>query len=300
MNEPIRFYNRYSGEVETEDVYGEGFLRWAYGTVPGRAAVSTFVKRPFFSKWYGWRMTRPASRARVIPFIESYGLDGSEFAKEPEDFKSFNDFFYRRLKPEARPVTPGDDVVVFPADGRHFAISDTRKVDLVFVKGQRFDLTALFGGDRALAERFLGGALVFSRLCPVDYHRFHFPVAGEASAPRLLNGFLYSVSPIALRRRLAYLWENKRVLTLVESGRFGTVATLEVGATCVGSINYTSVLPGSVGKADEKGYFAFGGSATLTLFEPGKVALSRDLVDYSAQGLEVYAKMGDKMATLET
>src|SRR5438128_1264906 len=82
-------------------------------------------------------------------------------------------------------------------------------------------------GTSADAEKFAGGAMLISRLCPVDYHRFHFPVAGVPGEPRLINGWLYSVSPVALRRRLKYLIENKREVTLIESPQFGTVAMVE-------------------------------------------------------------------------
>ena len=81
----------------------------------------------------------------------------------------------------------------------------------VYVKGQRFDLGRLLGDDNW--RRNFAGAAVFSRLCPVDYHRFHFPVAGEPGNARLINGPLYSVNPLALRDRLAILWENKRYIT---------------------------------------------------------------------------------------
>jgi phosphatidylserine decarboxylase len=81
--------------------------------------------------------------------------------------------------------------------------------------------------------------MLISRLCPSDYHRFHFPVSGIPSEAKLVNGSLYSVSPIALRRNIRYLVMNKRVITLIEAPEFGTVAMIEVGATNVGSIVQT-------------------------------------------------------------
>ncbi len=132
-------------------------------------------------------------------------------------------------------------------------------------------------GDAELAARYADGALVLSRLCPVDYHRFHFPAAGVPGATRLIEGPLFSVSPIALRKRLAYLWTNKRTLTPLETGRFGTVLLLEIGATCVGTIQQTFAPANPWTKAQEKGYFAFGGSSTITIFEPGAVTLAADL-----------------------
>lgn len=283
--------------METETVYGEGFLHWTYGHPLGAIALSAFVKRPFFSAWYGWRMSAEKSAARVAPFIERYGLDAADFADAPDSFRSFNEFFHRKLKPTARPVDADETSVVFPADGRHLGFQRASAIEGVFVKGQKFDLAALLG-DAALAAKYADGPLVLSRLCPVDYHRFHFPAAGTPGETRLINGPLFSVSPIALRQRLAYLWMNKRTITPLRTERFGTVQLIEIGATCVGTIRQTFTPGNPVEKGEEKGYFAFGGSSTITLFEPGAVKLEADLADHSARQTELYAKVGTRMASV--
>ena len=292
--EPIRYFNRLTGKMETEKVYGEGFLRWTYGHPAGKLALWSFVKRPFFSEWYGRRMDKPESAARVKPFIERYGLDPSDFADAPESYGSFNEFFFRKLKPAARPIDEDADSVVFPADGRHLGFQRASDIQGVFVKGQRFQLRELLG-DAALAERYEDGALVLSRLCPVDYHRFHFPAAGVPGENRMIDGPLFSVSPIALRKRLSYLWTNKRAITRLKTERFGTVLLLEIGATCVGTIRQTYAAGTDVAKGAEKGYFAFGGSSTITIFEPGAVRLEEDLLAQSSKLTELYAKVGSRM-----
>ena len=150
-------------------------------------------------------------------------------------------------------------------------------------------------GDDALGDKFAGGSMLISRLCPVDYHRFHFPVNGLPSEPKLINGYLYSVSPIALRKNINYLVENKRMLTLIDSPEFGSVAMLEVGATNVGSIVQTFVEERVLPKGEEKGLFKFGGSCVITLFERGRIKFEHDLVEQSANFLETYARMGDRL-----
>jgi len=296
MAEPdvITFYNRYTQRLEQEQVYGAAWMRWTYCHPFGRLALAAFVKRPFFSQWYGWRMNRSVSRRKIRPFIRTYGLDPNDFAAPPESFRSFNEFFYRRLKPEARPVDPDPNAVIFPADARHLGFPDASQIEGVFVKGQRFDLTRLLG-DGELAQRYARGAIVLSRLCPVDYHRFHFPVAAKTSTTLQFDGPLYSVNPIALRRKLAYLWENRRTLTVLTSAQFGTVLMLEIGATNVGSIVQTFQPGTAVAKGDEKGYFQFGGSSTLLVFEPGRIQLADDLVAHSRQQTELYARIGDRL-----
>ncbi|MFP4167081.1 MAG: phosphatidylserine decarboxylase [Opitutales bacterium] len=271
-------------------MYGERFLRWAYGNPLGRLTVALVVKRRWFSRWYGRRMNRPASRSKIEPFIREYGVDTEEFAEPVENFKTFNEFFYRRLKPDARPVAPGEKTAVFPADGRHLAIPDVSLAEGVFVKGQCFDLAALLDGE---TEAFAGGSALISRLCPVDYHRYHFPVSGRAGSPRAAGASLRSVNPLALRRRISILWENRRMITAIDSDAFGKVAVVEVGATCVGGLHPT-FSPGRVEKGDEKGYFSFGGSCVVTIFQRGAICFDEGLVQRSAEGREVYAKMGDR------
>jgi phosphatidylserine decarboxylase len=155
-------------------------------------------------------------------------------------------------------------------------------------------MAELFGSAEA-ARPFEGGALVVSRLCPVDYHRFHFPLAGTPGRALRLPGPLDSVSPVALRAGARALAANKRELTILDNTIAGRVALIEVGASCVGRI-VQGYAPGQpVARGAEKGYFLFGGSTTITVFEPGKVTLDADLTANTTRGLETYAPMGSRM-----
>jgi phosphatidylserine decarboxylase len=298
MRRPVSYFNRLTRQCETEPIYGEDFLRRAYETAPGRLALQALVKRAIFSRWYGWRMSRPASRDKIGPFIARYHIREDEMAADPASFPHFNAFFSRRLKPTARPVAAQSNAAIFPADGRHFAIPDLAANDGIFVKGIRFDLGSLLR-DNALAARFERGAMLVSRLCPVDYHRFHFPCNGTPGEARLIRGPLYSVNPIALRVRPSILWENKRFLTRHPSPQWGEVLLMEIGATCVGTVKQTYRADEPVRKGAEKGYFLFGGSCVITIFEPGRAQFAEDLVAHSAEGREVYALMGDVAAELQ-
>ncbi len=296
MNQ-IVYFDRYRQTTCTEQVYGDSYLRWTYGTFTGRLALAAVVKRVWFSRWYGWRMDRPASRQKIAPFIQQYGLDADEFVRRPDEFANFNEFFYRQLKPEARPVDSDPSSVVFPADGRHLCIPNLSCNDGLFVKGEMFDLATLLG-DNTLAEQFAGGSLLLSRLCPVDYHRYHFPAGGLTGPSNLINGPLYSVNPIALCQNINILTTNKRALTILETDSLGRVLLLEIGATCVGSICQTFAANSTVAKGDEKGYFRFGGSSTITIFERGRVTFDEDLVENSARHRELYARVGDHMGRI--
>jgi phosphatidylserine decarboxylase len=212
----IVYFDRYKNSTCVEKVYGDKALRWTYGTLAGRISLNVLVKRAIFSHWYGWRMDQPSTREKIAPFIAQYELDPSEFLCDVKDFASFNEFFFRKLKPEARPIDTAASSVVFPADGRHLCVPDLSQCDGLFVKGEMFSLEKLLQ-DRKLADRYAKGSLLLSRLCPVDYHRFHFPAAGVPGATRLINGPLFSVNPIALCQNIQILATNKRCVTELQT-----------------------------------------------------------------------------------
>lgn len=294
-SQPVRFINRYSGKEEVEPVPGEGWLRWLYETGTGQVALHVLVKRAILSRIYGWRLDRKSSRARIDPFIKQYGLDASEFSLPPSAYLSFNHFFHRELAEGARPIDSDPRSLVFPADGRHLAFENVEEAAGFYVKGDKFTVADLLADPRA-AGVFSRASMVISRLCPTDYHRFHFACGGVAAPARLIQGPLFSVNPIALRRSVRYLVQNKRVVTMLRSPEFGEVAIVEIGATMVGGIVQTYTA-GAVPKGGEKGYFKFGGSCVITLFEHGRVRLAADVVQNTAAGLETYARIGDRLGT---
>jgi phosphatidylserine decarboxylase len=294
--EPLRYYDRYDRTLKTEKIFGERWLRFAYGNPLGRLSVWLFAKRRLFSWFYGRRMNDRKSEMLIFKFIADYDINAFEFAKSAFEFKTFNEFFHRALKPESRPIAPGLEVAVLPADGRHLAFPDIDLADGFYVKGSKFSLSDLLGDDE-LAREFSGGAMLISRLCPSDYHRFHFPVSGTPSEAVLIRGSLFSVNPIALRRNIQYLVRNKRFLTFIDSAEFGKVAMVEVGATNVGSIVEGFLAGRPVEKGAEKGMFAFGGSCVITLFAKGRIQLDPDLVEQTSRHVETYARMGDRLGT---
>ncbi|MEM7672525.1 MAG: phosphatidylserine decarboxylase [Verrucomicrobiota bacterium] len=287
--EPIRFWNPYTAKVEEEDVYGERFLRFAYETPLGRVFLGALVKRAFFSKWYGWKMDQPGSVDKVERFIRDYGIEMSDYTVPEGGFRHFNDFFYRKLSEGSRPIAEGD--AVFPADGRHLGIPEIGRESWLYAKGFQFRLETLLAGTDFL-NTWRSGAGLISRLCPVDYHRFHAPVSGRVSAIIDLEGPLFSVSPIALRRNIDYLLTNKRKLVVIESPQMGRVGFIPVGATCVGSIVLSEEVGCEVEKGQELGYFRFGGSCVITLFEKGQIRLGGKFVEAQEREMEVYERMG--------
>lgn len=294
MND-IYYIDRRTGEKKREKIYGHFFIQLLYGEAFFSSLLLRIVAHlSFFSRFYGWMQRRPASRRKVRPFIEAFDVDASEFLEPVDAFQSFNDFFIRRLKPEARPLDLRDDVVILPTDARYLVFPDIDAADGFWVKGKKFSLAALLQ-DKALAERYRRGALVMARLCPVDYHRFHFPCHCLPGPARLINGPLYSVSPLALKKNIDYLSENKRMITTLQTKQCGTLLFIEVGATNVGSIHQTYTPDRSCAKGEEKGYFSFGGSCILLLFEPGKIQLDADLIRNAEAKIETLGLLGQSL-----
>jgi phosphatidylserine decarboxylase len=165
------------------------------------------------------------------------------------------------------------------------------EVGCLRVKGAEVTVDELLGGTET--ERYRDGAAMVVRLAPADYHRFHFPDAGEAGPSRAIGGRLHSVHPIALAAGAPSL-RNKRSVTLLATARFGTIALIEVGALCVGTIVQT-YRPGRVARGDEKGYFRFGGSTIVVLAEPGRLHFDEDLERASADGVETLVRVGSRV-----
>lgn len=288
----IYYIDRATGKKEQEQVFGEKAIAFFYGgSFLGSLLQGLVSKNPFFSHLYGYIQSQPCSKKKVAPFIEKYGVDASEFEKKIDEFTSFNDFFIRKLKKGVRPIDLKKNSAVIPADGRFLFYQNISTEKNFIVKGKSFDVSR-FLKDEALAARYQNGSLILGRLCPVDYHRFHFPVSGIPGKARLINGYLYSVNPTAIKSNIEIFYENKRYLTEIETEEFGKVLFLDIGATVVGKVTQTYTPGTRVEKGDEKGYFSFGGSEVALLFEEGRIKIDRDLLESTESGLEVLCKVG--------
>jgi phosphatidylserine decarboxylase len=295
---PIRFVELESGVVKEERVYGGAWIKALYGTMLGRA-ISNIVALPPFSRFYGWLQDRPRSRRKVKPFIEKFDINMSDFLAEEgrsdaDPFSSFNAFFTRRVTDTARPFAQGK---VFPApcDARYFAYESLDDAVSIPVKGSFFKASALLNHPK-WNEVFDKGPGFIARLCPVDYHRFHFPDAGRVLDSWRIAGALHSVNPWALAFREDIFMINERQVTILETEQFGKLAYVEVGATCVGKIQQTHHEE-TFERGDEKGMFLFGGSTVIVLGERGKWAPDERILTHTKEGVEAYLKMGQAVGT---
>jgi len=290
---PIKYVNRETGTIEIEKVAGEAWLKWLYYNPLGELSLQTLVKRKFVSEIYGRLMDTRWSAKKIEPFVKDFNIDLSIARRNR--FKTFNDFFIRKLKPSARPVDMDSNVLVSPGDGKILAYDNIGNQSFI-VKGYRFDVRSFLNND-SLAALYGNGSMILLRLCPTDYHRYHFPLGGTVSPDVKINGSLFSVSPIALRTIPEVFLLNKREYIILANRRFGDVIMSEIGATMVGSIVQT-YKGDTVVKGQEKGYFKFGGSSILLLFKKGTLKIDNDLLENTANGLETQVRMGEKIGQL--
>ena len=298
MIKPIRYADLDTGVVQEEQVYGGFWVKLMYGNPVGRL-FSAIVALPFISRFYGWLQDRPGSSQKVLPFIKDFDIQMDDFLIEegrtPEaPFSTFNQFFTRRLSEGARPFAEGSKFPA-PCDARYFAYSELNDDVRIPVKGSKFKASALLNSDEWQAH-FADGPGFIARLCPVDYHRFHFPDDGEVLATWRVPGVLHSVNPWALAFRDDIFMVNEREVTILQTKNFGKLAYVEVGATCVGKIqqNYTGT---KFARGDEKGMFLFGGSTVIVIGEKGRWNIDAKILENTAEGVETYLKMGRALGT---
>lgn len=290
----IEYIDRKSGNIQIENPPGENFLKFLYHNPLGKLPLSFLVKRKFLTEIYGKKMRDEKSKSKILPFVKEYNINMEESIKSVEEFNSFNDFFIRKLKSGAREIDTAEDVLVSPADGKILLFNDIKELSKFFVKGNEFTLSE-FLQDESLVEKFKNGTMAIIRLAPVDYHRFHFPASGFIGETRKISGYYYSVSPIAIRNNFKIFCENKREYSILKSENFGDILLSEIGATMVGGIVQSYTANSSVKKGEEKGYFFFGGSSCILLFEKDKVLFDSDIVENSSKGIETKIYMGERI-----
>jgi phosphatidylserine decarboxylase len=290
----IQYYNRKTGKYETEKVAGDKYLNWIYSSPVGMTILEMLVKKKFFSALYGSYCDSRLSARKVPDFIKQFDIDMSVCENKDSKFKSFNDFFIRKITSEGRPIDMKENSFISAGDGRLTVYDNIDLDNLVQVKGFTYSFKELLGTSE-LYDTFDKGLCMILRLCPTDYHRFHFVDSGICSDTKKIKGSYYSVNPVALSKKEKLFCENKREWSIFKSDNFGDIIYLEVGATCVGSIIQTYTPGAKITKADEKGYFKFGGSTVIMFLQKDKIKIDEDILQQSKLGFETKVNFGEKI-----
>ncbi|KJS30093.1 MAG: hypothetical protein VR64_17305 [Desulfatitalea sp. BRH_c12] len=292
----ILLYNRRTGLIEKEQVYGRQWMDIFYGRPWGRRITDHLLCKHPLSRLYGLMQKSKWSRRKIAPFAAQYGIDLSEAIVPAGGFDSFNDFFIRRLKPAARPLPKDPSLLISPADSRLqvFEVADDRPLT---VKGTVLTLPQLLGVPN-LEPAFRGGLCLIFRLAPCDFHRFGYMEGGVQGPVHTIGGPLHSVSPLSLRHRPDIHSTNFRQWCFVQSPRLGTMIQVEVGAMMVGSIVQRLPEGGPCQRGHEKGYFQFGGSTVIGILEHDHACIDPDILDNSRKGIETLVRYGEPIGTI--
>ncbi|WP_221887047.1 phosphatidylserine decarboxylase [Bacteriovorax stolpii] len=297
----IKFYNRVTGKVDHEMVYGDKFIEWLYESPSGKGLSHLVCKAPI-SKFYGALQDLPLSQQKVAPFIKKFQIQMDDYL--PEDgrteqspYSTFNQFFIRRFRPGKRPIVENPSEMAAFSEARYYGYESVLDNETVPVKGHNLKPKALIANSK-WESTFEDGPLLLARLCPVDYHRYHFPDDGKIVDDYRVSGLYHSVNPLALKSKEDILITNERHVTILETKNFGKLAYIEVGAICVGKIIQSKPLDKGreFVRGEEKGYFLFGGSTVIVVGEKGKWKPSADILANTKKGMETYLHLGMSVA----
>lgn len=256
-----------------------------YTTKLGRILLKIIVL-PFISKIAGIYQNSIFSKNMISKFIKNNHINMNDYEKK--DYKSFNDFFTRKIKEGKRKINDDKYNLISPCDAKLKVYKLTK--NLVFnIKNSKYTLNDLIDSNIKL-DMDNAYALVF-RLCVDDYHRYSYIDSGYQEENNHIKGVLHTVRPIATNN-LNVFTQNEREWTTLHTETFGDVIEIEVGALMVGKIvnehsNYEFI------KGEEKGYFKFGASTIILIIN--NVNIDDDILFNSANNIETIVKLGEKI-----
>lgn len=273
-----------------EVIYNQGqnkLLKTLYGSVLGRSVLKVLTL-PFISNIGGKVMDSSLSKIQISSFIKNNNIDMSQY--EEKEYKSYNDFFTRYIKEGGREIDIDEDHLISPADSKisYYLIDENTHLH---IKDTLYTIEELLD-DKTIAKKYHGGICLVCRLAVDDYHHYHYIDSGTTKSYRFIKGKFHTVNPIANDYYPIYK-QNTRSYSLLSTENFGDVIYMEVGALMVGKI--VNLKKQSFKKGEEKGYFEFGGSTVVLLFEKDKVVIDQDIIDNSYENNETKVFMGEKI-----
>ena len=261
--------------------------------------------------WFAQQKWGAVTHFVIKVFAKKYNVDMSEAKKENfSDYESFNQFFIRELKDDARKINENPTALCFPADGRVSQIGHIDDERLLQAKGHFFSLSDLLAGDEELVNTFKNGEFATIYLSPRDYHRVHMLCDATLRKMIYVPGDLFSVNPFLAEHVPNLFARNERVICVFDTA-FGPMVQILVGATITASMStvWAGVInPPRTGevkvwtyqgdsaikltKGQEMGAFQLG-STVINLFPANSVTLAEHLE------VDVPVRMGEILATMK-
>lgn len=294
MSEPLKYWDRYEGKIKEDQVYADWFVKWCYENPLGKKLLDYVFSKKNFNFIYGLYKNSKLSLKQIQKDIHDYAIDMDLYENGP--FNNYADFFLRKFKKGVRPFDKNPRIMSAFAEGRVLAYEEITPTHQYPVKGAYLSADKLLN-DKSLAQEFMGGPIVIIRLCPIDYHHFHFPDNGKILKSWKVGGVYHSVNVLALKHKGDIFIDNEREITLMQTENFGKLAYIEVGAMCVGKIIQENPNLTEFEKGQLKGHFEFGASTVILLGEKGKWKPSEDILTHSIENRESFIKLGDEIGT---
>lgn len=284
----MKIYDRKLKKAIEEKDYNALPVKLLYNNILGRTIVKTILVKKTISKLNGKRYSSKRS-VRIIPkFIKKHQINMEDYPIV--EYKSFNDFFTREIKPEKRPIDRDSNALISCADSllTVYTIDDNLTFKL---KNSYYTVDELLQ-NKTLSKKYTNGYCLIFRLTVRDYHHYCFIDEGTCENEVEIKGVLHTVNPIANKKVKVYK-ENNREYTTLHTKNFDDVVMIEVGALMVGKIKNNNKK--SFQKGEEKGYFEFGGSTVILLFKENTIKIDEDIINNSQQEIETRVKMGEKI-----
>lgn len=266
----------------------ERLLNRLYGNFFGRTLLKVLTV-PCISRLAGSLLSTKASCILIRPFIKNNHIDMTQF--EPVKYKSYNEFFSRKILPEMRTIDQNPQHLISPCDSKLTVVPITKGC-WFRLKQTVYTVESLLK-NRQLASAYEGGYAMIFRLTVDDYHRYGYMADGSKEKNIKIPGVLHTVNPIANDYFPIYK-ENSREYTILHTKEFGDIILMEVGALLVGKIvnHHEKAI---VKRGQEKGYFQFGGSTIVVLIKANVVQIDEDILENSSHGIETVVKFGEKI-----
>lgn len=254
-----------------------------------------------FSAWlntlvraWGEFLDTPASAAGIESFASKPNYNIDDYFVGPSGWLTFNQFFAREMRPGKRPVAaPRDDkVIVSPADAVFMGTWPIADTSNITVKGINWSIAELLDGS-PYQDAFKGGTYTHSFLYIDDYHRYHVPVAGTVKEIRNISGRVYMDVSLQADGSFnvidghTYQFDQERGLVVIDSPELGLVAILPIGMSYVSSVNLTPRVGAQLRKGDPFGYFLFGGSDVVMLFQDANISFDAEVGKKYLQGQQL-------------
>ena len=262
-------------------------LKFLYNTFIGRLILKVLITKPI-SNLAGLFMNSSMSKFMIKRFIDKNDINMFEY--DDRKYKSYNDFFTRKVISYKRPINASKDVLISPCDSKLIAYKITDDLT-IGIKNGYYSINSLV--DREILEDYKGGHALVFRLSTDNYHRYCYIDSGSKGKNNKIKGVLHTVQPISLNKYNFYNM-NSREWTILITNNFGKVIQVEIGALCIGRIkneHETYIYK----KGEEKGYFEFGGSTIVLLFKKNTIKLDDDIYKNSQENIETIVKYGERI-----